>query len=274
MLSGKIILLTGATDGIGLQTANDLAGLNPVLILHGKNADKGKKLKESLVAQTGNNNIYYFNADLSSFKDIENFAETVKNEFSRIDIIINNAGIYESKKIILDTGQEKTFMVNYLSAFVLTLQLLDLLKKSDSGKIINVSSMVHASTIDFENLNGEKFYSGDAAYSLSKLCNILFTYKLADLLKKDNISVNALHPGVINTKLLRAGWGPFGASASEGAARIMFLIRLNQKISGKYFENDKDTTSAAVSYDKSIQDKLWNYSVEKANQYLTKPIKI
>ena len=274
MFANKTILLTGATDGIGLQTAGELAKLNIKLILHGKNPDKGNKIIEKLISETGNTNIHYYNVDLSSFKMIEGFTAKINADFNQLDILINNAGIYESNKVILQNGLEKSFMVNYLSSFVLTLQLLPSLKKGKESKIINLSSMVHASNIDFENLNAEKSYSGSDAYSLSKLCNILFTYKLAELLKNDKVSVNALHPGVINTKLLRAGWGPFGNATIEGAKRIMFLVKMSNFVTGKYFENDKQIKSAAISYDKNIQNQLWDYSIKTANKFLQKPIKL
>ena len=266
MLANKTILLTGATDGIGYQTAIELAKMNPVLILHGKNETKGEKIKNQLIGGSGNKKIYYFNADLSSFTQIDAFIDKIKGKFDHIDILINNAGIYEANKMILENGFEKTFMVNYLSAFHLTLRLLDLLKKSPCAKIINLSSMVHAGSIDFANLNGEKSYSGDSAYSLSKLCNILFTYELAEKLQDEKITVNALHPGVINTKLLRAGWGAMGASATEGAQRILFLVKdIGKTITGKYFEYDKETRSAAISYDKKIRKELWNISLSWTN---------
>ncbi|MEN8122433.1 MAG: SDR family NAD(P)-dependent oxidoreductase [Bacteroidota bacterium] len=269
MLEGKTILLTGATDGIGYQTAIELAKLNPVLILHGKNPEKGDAIKNELISTTGNKQIHYFNADLASFSQIEDFTETIHKKFQHIDILINNAGIYESNKVILENGFEKTFMVNYLSAFTLTLSLLDLLEKANHAKIINVSSMVHAGSIDFSNLNGNISYSGESAYSLSKLCNILFSYELAERVKSQNILVNALHPGVINTKLLRAGWGPFGSSVIEGAKRILFLVNDEQKnLSGKYFENDQQTQSANITYNELTRKKLWKISMSWANKYL------
>ncbi len=270
--NNKTILLTGATDGIGLKTAENLAEMNVNLILHGKNPEKGEQIKNRLINQSGNKNIHYYNADLSSFSEIEQFINNIRKDFSKLDILINNAGIYENRKILLDNGLEKTFMVNYLSAFVISLQLIDLLKMSENTKIINVSSMVHASNIDFDNLNGEKSYSGEAAYSLSKLCNILFTYKAAKEFAKDKISVNALHPGVINTKLLRSGWGPFGSSTTNGAAQILFVAGLKNEITGKYFENDREVQSAAISYDKSVQQKLWNYSINLANKFFSNKI--
>jgi len=275
MLKGKIILLTGATDGIGYQTAIELAKLNPVLILHGKNLKKGETIKKELISWSGNKQIHYFNADLSSFSQIEAFSEAIHKEFQHIDILINNAGIYESNKIILDNGFEKTFMVNHLAAFSLSLSFLDLLKKANNAKIINVSSMVHAGSIDFGNLNAEKSYSGDSAYSLSKLCNILFSYELAERLKSQNILVNAMHPGVINTKLLRAGWGPFGSSVTEGAKRILFLAKDEEEnFTNKYFENDRVVKSAQISYDEATRRQLWKISISWANQFLKKKLSL
>ena len=267
MLNNKIILLTGATDGIGKQTAFELAERSAVLLMHGKNINKGLGIRDEIIAKTGNTNVFYFNADFSSFQEIEELSMNIHKKFSHIDILINNAGIYENEKIILDRGIEKNLMVNHLAAFSLTLQLLDLIEKSKNARIINVSSMIHASSIDFENLNGEKHYSGDYAYSLTKLCNILFTYELSNKLKNNNITVNALHPGVINTKLLRAGWGGVGNSTAEGAKRIIYLSDSNDvgNITGKYFMNDSTTKSSDITYDENIRKRLWDISLKYSN---------
>lgn len=264
MLKNKIVLLTGATDGIGKQTAFELAEKNAILLMHGKNIEKGLKIKDEIILKSGNKNVQYFNADFTSFAEIKQFSENIRNNFSHIDILINNAGIYENQKNILDNGIEKNFMVNHLAMFSLTLELLNLLKKSENARIINVSSMVHANDIDFDNLNGEKYYSGSDAYSLTKLCNILFTLELSFMLKNENITVNALHPGVINTKLLKAGWGAMGSSTSEGAKRILYLANSNEikNITGKYFMNDKITKPANICDDENIRKKLWEISME------------
>lgn len=267
-MKNKIVLLTGATDGIGLQAANFLAQEGAQLILHGKDLDKLRKTTNDLIRKTGHQNISYLKADLTSFSEIEMLSTSVHKQFFHIDILINNAGIYENEKILLPNGIEKNFMVNYLAGFALTLSLLDLLKKSKNARIINVSSMIHAKHIDFENLNAEKYYSGDQAYALSKLGNLLFTYELSDRLKAENITVNALHPGVINTKLLRKGWGALGNSVDEGAKRLLYLAKSAevQNISGSYFVNDKPTKSAAITYDKLIRKKFWELSLQYLNK--------
>ena len=260
-------MLTGATDGIGKQTAFALAERGAILLMHGKNSIRGQKIRAQIISKTGNDRVSYFNANFTSFDEINKFSEDIHKDFSHIDILINNAGVYENDKIILDSGIEKSFMVNHLAPFSLTLQLLDLLKKSKNARIINVSSMIHASSIDFENLNGEKYYSGDNAYSLSKLCNVLFTYELSDLLKSEKVTVNCLHPGVINTKLLRAGWSEFGDFTSEGANRLDYLAESGdvKDVTGKYFMNDSITKSAPISYNKNVRKRLWDISLEYLN---------
>ena len=269
MLKNKIVLLTGSTDGIGKQTAYKLAQNGAGLLMHGKDIKKGKRVRDEIIRKTQNKNVYYFNADFTSFSEIEKLSNEIHNQFLHIDVMINNAGIYENKKKILENGIEKNFMVNHLAGFLLTLKLLDLLKKSSEARIINVSSMIHAGDIDFENLNAEKHYSGNYAYSLTKLCNILFTYELSDILQNENITVNALHPGVINTKLLQAGWGAMGSSTDEGAERIFYLANSEEvkNISGKYFMKNKSVKSSEISYNKTIRKKLWDISMKYSEKH-------
>ncbi len=268
MLNNKIVLLTGATDGIGKETAFMLAKEGAILLMHGKRPEKGRAICREIINKTGNKNVSYLNADFCYYNQIIAMSDAIHKQFPRIDIIVNNAGIYEEERIIPDKGPEKTFMVNYLAPFGLSLKLMDLIKKSDAARIINLSSMIHATSIDFDNLNGEKFYNGDNAYSLSKLCNILFTNKLSRELKNFNITVNSMHPGVINTKLLKAGWGAIGDDPIEGAKRIYYLANAEELagISGMYFMNNNITPSAAISYDESIQDRLWNLSQAMINK--------
>jgi NAD(P)-dependent dehydrogenase (short-subunit alcohol dehydrogenase family) len=134
--------------------------------------------------------------------------------------------------------------------------------------------MAHSwANIDFENLNGEKYYNGEEAYALSKLCNILFTYKLSRFLKEKKITVNALHPGVIGTKLLRAGWGMGGAPIEKGAETSLYLAASDEveNVSGKYFSDKHMQKSSAISYDENLQEQLWKMSdemIERKNFYI------
>lgn len=257
-MSEKIILITGSTDGIGEQTALELAQKGHQIILHGRNQSKGEKTLNKIKTLTKNTNIEFILADLSSSKQIKNIVDDIYSNYDKLDVLINNAGVYENSRVLSEDGYEMTFAVNYLALFALTLLILPLLAKSAPSRTINISSMVHSSHIDFENLQGEKHFSGYEAYGLSKLCVILFTYALARKLKGTDITVNCLHPGVINTKLLRKSFSG-GADVSEGAKTTVYLATAPEveKVSGKYFVNKKVTESAAISYDEDIQQKLW-----------------
>ncbi len=258
----KTILITGATDGIGKATAELLANSGYEIIIHARNSEKGEKTSNEIQRKTGNTAVKYVAADFGKLSDIDNMVNELYSNTEKIDVLINNAGVYREERNILPNGLEESFMINYLAHFYLTTKLLPQLKESEQARIINVSSMIHGGTIDFNNLQGEIYFSGDSAYSLSKLCNILFTYKLADKLKDSRITVNAAHPGVINTKLLIAGWGAMGEDVKHAANRLSYLA-VNKKlhnITGKYFTNSRQTHSTAISYKKDIQNKLWEIS--------------
>ncbi len=258
----KTILITGATDGIGKATAELLVNSGYEIIIHARNSEKGEKTTSEIQQKTGNTAVKFIAADFSKLSDIDNMVNELYSNTEKIDVLINNAGVYREEKNILPNGMEESFMINYLSHFYLTTELLPLLKVSEQARIINVSSMIHGGAIDFNNLQGKVNFTGNSAYSLSKLCNILFTYKLADKLKDSRITVNAAHPGVINTKLLIAGWGAMGEDVKHAAKRLSYLAVNEelQNITGKYFINNRQTRSTAVSYKKDIQNKLWEVS--------------
>lgn len=261
-MNNKTILITGSTDGIGKQTALELAGLGATVIVHGRNELKAKAAAEELISKSENSNIDFFFADLSSLNDIRQMSGAIHEKYKQIDIMINNAGVYKNNRELSVDGFELTFAVNHLAYFLLTGLLLNLLKKSNSGRIINVASQAHASFLDFENLQAEKSFDGYDAYSRSKLCNILFTYQIARKLTDSTITVNALHPGVINTKLLHNGWGSGGSAIGEGSETSVYLASSPdvKQISGQYFSNLKSTRSSLISYDLEIQNRLWDIS--------------
>ncbi len=260
----KTILVTGSTDGIGKEAAFELASMGHRVIMHGKRPDAGQKLADLFKNKTGNPDIYYYNADLSNPVDIKTLANSIENDFPQLDVLLNNAGVFMNEKILLPNGLEMTHMVNHMAVFLLTLRLLDMVKQSPHGRIIITSSMAHSSSIDFGNLNGEKYWDAYNAYAVSKLENLLFGYKLHRNLQseKSSVTVNCLHPGVISTKLLHAGWGMGGGSLQQGAATSVYLATSEDVsgVSGQYFVNKRPQKSAAFSYDQKAQDKLWQIS--------------
>jgi NAD(P)-dependent dehydrogenase (short-subunit alcohol dehydrogenase family) len=254
----RTILITGSTDGIGKQTALELAKLGANVIIHGRNPSKCTKVLEEIKKASKNQYLEFVVGDLSSLSQIRDLANQIKSKYKELHVLINNAGIFETEKRYSEDRYEMTFAVNYLAPFALTLLLLPLLKKNAPSRVILVSSRVHSTSIDFDNLNAEKHFSGYEAYGLSKLCNILFTYQLAKRLEGKNITVNCLHPGVINTKLLRAAFSG-GAPASEGAKTPVYLATSNdvENITGNYFIDRSIIESASISYNSDIQNKLW-----------------
>lgn len=260
----KTIMITGATDGIGRHTALRLAEMGHVIILHGRKNSRGMQVREDLIRRTENEHIHYFNADLTDLTQVRQLAGQVSSAFGHLDVLLNNAGVLEPEKILLANGMEKTFMVNHLAHFSLTLQLLDLLRSARAGRIVNVSSQAQAGSIDFDNLNGEKHYDGYTAYTVSKLANILFTYKLARALQGTGMTTHALHPGVIATKLLHAGWGGGGAPLDRSAKTMLFVTTSDalEEKNGLYFVDARQSRSSAISYDVRIQERLWDISLE------------
>ncbi len=261
-MKDKTILITGSTDGIGKQTALELAKMGATVLLHGRNPARTDRVLKEIKKASGNQRIETFIADFSSLKDVRNLAEQVIEKHDRLEVLINNAGVYETGYGISQDGFEMTLAVNHLAPFLLTLLLLELIIKSSPGRIINVSSQVHASAIDFDNIQAEKHFSAHEAYSLSKLCNILFTYELAERLSGSGITVNCLHPGVIDTKLLKTGWGMGGSPVTEGSRTSVYLASDPElaTVTGKYFTNRRSTKSSHISYDAKTRKRLWRIS--------------
>ena len=259
------VLITGSTDGIGKETALELARNNFKVIIHGRSKQKCIETVKEIKNLSANAEVDYFTADFSLLGNVKLLADFIKQNHKDLNTLVNNAGVYMTEKNLSNDGFEMTFAVNYLAHFYLTNLLLNVLIHNEPSRIINVSSAAHfGGAVDFENLQSEKHFEGYQAYSNSKLYNIIFTYTLAEKLKNSGITVNALHPGVISTKLLRAGFRMSGAGVKEGASTSVYLATSPEveKISGKYFDKRRAVASSKLSYDKDTADKLWKLSVD------------
>ena len=263
-MKDKIILITGSTDGIGYQTAIELVKSGFHVIVYGRNREKAELALKSIEKITNQNNVSAVHADLSSFNQIKEMVNDVYDRFNRLDVLINNAGVYRSKRNVTQEGLEETFAINYIAPFLLTNLLIDLLKKGKSSRIVNVTSRIQSIHLDLNDLQFEKRYTGVKAYARSKTCLIMFTYLLADKLKNTEITVNCLHPGVINTKLLKSAWGSIGAPPSEGAQTLIYSATAPEleNVSGKYFQNNSPKPTKDITYNKEIQKKLWKKAEE------------
>ena len=274
-LKGKTILVTGATNGIGLVTARELSRMGAQVTIVGRNAEKCALVARQMEALAGNP-VEFIVADLSVLDGIIHAAMTFKENHTHLHVLVNNAGGMFTKRVLTTDGYEYTFALNHLSYFLLTNLLLDMLKASAPARIINISSNAHENAkIDFENLQGEKRYVGLGAYGQSKLANLLFTYEVARRLDGTGVTANAVHPGVVATGFARNN-GPvynigtwiagqlFFRKPERGAQTSIYLACSTEVegISGKYFVDCKPVDSNPQSHDRAAAEKLWQVSLE------------
>ena len=258
----KTILITGSTDGIGRETAKQIAEKGHRIIIHGRSEEKAEKLKKELNKINAEAEHKIAIADLEFQQAVFNLAKELQEKEQKIDVLINNAGVYQNSLELTNDQIEKTIAVNYYSHFILTLMLIPLLEKSDDPRIINFSSRVHSQNLDPEKIWKPADFNSSQAYADSKLAAILFTYKLDRIL--DKIKVNCLHPGVVNTKLLKKGWNVDGFTVEQGAKTPVYLA-LSDEVkgeSGHYFVNNKKKKAADAASRAELQDQLWNKSIE------------
>ena len=271
-MNAKTILVTGATDGIGKQTAIELARRGWKVLIHGRDKARGAKVLDEINRDNCNENLVLYLADFSSFADVKRMADEIKREQDNLHVLVNNAGTFSKDKLITKDGLEMSFAVNHLAPFLLTMLLLDLLKASAPARIINVSSGAHRNIteVDFGNLQAEKYYDGFEAYGLSKLGNVLFTNELAKRLAGSGVTANSLHPGVISTKMQRASYNLDGADVEEGARTSIYLATSPEVegITGKYYSRMVEKPTSDLAQDKKLQEKFWKISEELLEGYL------
>lgn len=259
-LEGRTVLVTGSTDGIGKATALGMAQIGAKVLLHGRDPEKGRRVQEEIAMATGSDQLDLFTADLASQRQVRKLAAEVVEMHERLHVLINNAGTFQVERRLTEDGLETTFAVNLVAPFLLAHELLELLEKSSPSRIINVASIAHLNAkVDWNNLQGERWYDGFQAYALSKLGVVLFTYELAERLKGSAVTANCLHPGVIRTKLLRAGFGDYGSPPEKGARTPIYLASSPEveEVSGEYFMDCRPAKSSSLSYNKDLQKRFW-----------------
>ncbi|MDX1957445.1 MAG: SDR family oxidoreductase [Leptospiraceae bacterium] len=277
-MMNQTVLITGATSGIGFATALSLAELGWTVIIHGRKEETCKKSVKEIKSKTLNKNIHYISADLSDLTSVNKMSDSIRENHPNLNVLINNAGTFSTTRKLTKDDLEQTWVVNYVSRFLLVYRLLDLLKKNSPSRIIDVSGTYHSKgNIHFEDLSLKDMYSMANANNQSKLANILFTYKLSRILKTSQVTINTLHPGAVNSgsilrsddfsvffKLIYRILSVFFKTSKQGAATSVYLAtdETLQKVTGKYFENKKQIPSSEMSYNEKLQDKLWDTSIE------------
>lgn len=272
MVEGKVVLITGSTDGLGKETALRLARSGAVILLHGRNHQKGREVLESLRGETGSGDHQYYNADFSSLQEVAALAESISRDYQQLDILINNAGIGsgDGRREVGREGFELRFTVNYLAPFILTNNLLQLLIKSSPSRIVNVASGAQDKPV-FEDLMLQENYSGKRAYGQSKLALVMFTMTLAERLAGTGVTANSLHPAsMMDTKLVRESGGQPRTTVPEGADTVVYVATSPDtgNDNGNFFDHHERAEASSQAYDINARKRLFEVSEALTRKYL------
>ena len=277
-MNGKVCLVTGATSGIGRVSAEVLAGMGAQVVVGARNQMKAEDTVAEIRAKTGNEQVEYLLADLSSQAEVRRMAEEMQARYPQLDVLLNNAGVVLIRREISVDGFEKTWGTNHLNYFLLTNLLLPMLKKSPAGRVVNVASSAHwRGKINFDDIQLTHGYNIMKAYGQSKLANMLFTRELAQRLDGSTVTANAVHPGLVGTSLGQYFWlarmlGKLflrrAKSPEEGAETLIYLASSPEVegVSGKYFVDSQEASSSEQSQDEELARRLWEVSEEMVKE--------
>lgn len=264
-MRGKICIVTGGNTGIGKATVAGLAERGATVVIACRDAGKGRAALDEVATKTGSKDLHVMTLDLASLASVRAFAAAFMSQFTRLDVLVENAGVMTSKRQVTADGLEMDFGVNHVGHFLLTDLLLPLLKASAPSRIVVVSSGLHTSgKFDFDDLAMEKRWSG--AYPRSKLANLLFVRALAKRLEGTRVVVNGLHPGVISTELARDYPAPVRLiakwlfkSPEQGARTSLHLATAPEAatVSGRYFVDSKEKKPGRAALDDALAERLW-----------------
>jgi NAD(P)-dependent dehydrogenase (short-subunit alcohol dehydrogenase family) len=269
----QVILITGATDGLGRALAGELAGRGATIVLHGRDDGRGREAIEEIRVATGNETLGWNRADLSSLDEVRELAAAIGDERDRLDVLVNNAGIGTTlpgggARMESRDGHELRFAVNYLSHFLLTRRLLPLLERSAPARIVNVSSAGQA-PIDFEDVMLERSYDGLQAYCQSKLAQVMFTFDLAEQLKDRGVTANCLHPATYMPTKIVTHDGRSPISTLEEGTRATLRLAADPEldgVTGRYFDGESEARAHEQAYDPEARRRL-----RELSQRLTAP---
>ena len=275
-MNGKTVLITGGTGGIGRATAVGLASMGARVGITGRDKGRAQRAAAEIASESGVSALDVFVADLSSQVQVRRLATEVLAAYPRIDVLVNNVGGFWSHRHVTADGLEHTFALNHLAPFLLTSLLAERLIASAPARVVTVSSGAQSmGKIDFDDLMGERKYSGQTAYNQSKLANVMFTYELARRFGGTGVTATVLHPGMTNTAFsaedpsrafapLVAVLRPFMRSPEKGAETPVYLASSPEAegITGQYFANRAPKTSNKSSYDRGAAARLWRVSAD------------
>jgi NAD(P)-dependent dehydrogenase (short-subunit alcohol dehydrogenase family) len=275
-MAGNVVLITGGTGGIGKATALGLAMIGARVGIMGRDPERAEQAAAEIRTASENPAVDAFAADMSSQAEVRRLAAAVLDAYPRLDVLVNNVGGFWAHRQPTADGLERTFALNHLASFLLTNLLLDRLKASAPARVVTVSSGEQArGRIEFDDLQGARDYSGQRAYSQSKLANVMFTNELARRLEGTGVTANSLHPGVVRTNFGaedQAGFfavmgglvRPFLKTATQGAQTSIYLASSPDMdgVSGQFFADRKPKTANKLAYDTGMTGRLWQVSAD------------
>jgi NAD(P)-dependent dehydrogenase (short-subunit alcohol dehydrogenase family) len=262
MTGERFILVTGATAGIGLQTALELARQGVTVVVHGRSQAKVEQARTAVGKAGARTEGITF--DMGSLDSVRQGAAELSRRFPRLEVLVNNAGVFMNERVLTVDGLETTFQVNHLAPFLLTNLLLKGPLAGPGARVVNVSSIAHTrGRMRFDDLQLARGFQGYSAYAQSKLANILFTVELAERVPAGQLTSNCLHPGVVSTRLLTEGFGMSGSdSVEEGAETSVFLATSPEVagLTGRYFARKREVSPAPHAVDVGARQQLWEAS--------------
>jgi len=274
-MKGKVCIVTGSNSGIGLETAAELARRGAAVVMACRSPEKSRQALESVHARSGSKDVELLMVDLTSLDSVREFALEFRRKYGRLDVLVNNAGLYKKDRVMTGDGFETQFQTNHLGPFLLTNLLLDLLQKSAPARIVNVSSGGHLMAVhSFSNLQGERLWNGWLQYCNTKLENILFTREISKRLEARGVTANSLHPGGVATNFA-GGQVPnvlwdlgrrFMLTAAQGARTSVYLASSPEVegVTGKYFANCRPARESFQARSAKSAARLWKVSEKLA----------
>ncbi len=272
-MNGKICIVTGANSGIGVTTARGLAKKGAHVVMACRDVERSEPVQAKIKKDSDSEKVDLLKLDLASQESIRSFADTFLKTYDRLDVLVNNAAVVPSKRQETAEGYEAQFGVNHLGPFLLTHLLLDRLKECAPSRVVTIASIVHTNgVINFDDLQSDEKYSIMGAYSNSKLANVLFTFELARRLEGTGVTANCLHPGVVNTRIMRdlpiivrpivKFAGLFMLNSEKGAATSLHLATAPEleSVTGKYFDKCAESKCSSKAKDQEVAAKLWELS--------------
>ena len=272
-MGGKTVLVTGGTSGIGKATAVAMAAMGADVVVTGRDPERGGRAVEEIRAESTGGSVELILADLAVQSEVRRLAEDFRERHDRLDVLVNNAGLVQSTRTETPDGIETTLAVNHLAPFLLTNLLLDLLKKSAPSRVVTVSSEAQRwGSMDFDDLQSRRRYSGFPVYGMTKLANIMFTYELAERLEGSGVTATCVHPGAVNTRfgtnnggpatLLFRAFKPFMRTPEQGADTVIWLASSPdvEDVTGRYYSDRKPLEPKKIAGDPDARRRLWEES--------------